>query len=152
MHNANTSLSTRRREGHGNINLESLFESGRRLTSVDFVVVATVVHDIFQHIETPWAAAVQGEAAEPWVIEPRRQANANKNAAALALITASRRMLRVIVLLRQHAPWGDIKSFTRALIFATPAIFSARPRRLSIQCCMGSLAANLRVRIAGALA
>ena len=72
MHNANTSLSTRRREGHGNINLDSLFESGRRLTSVDFVVVATVVHDIFQHIETPWAGAVQGEAAEPWVIEPRR--------------------------------------------------------------------------------
>jgi hypothetical protein len=114
-----------KRENRGQHNLTVLIEAGRRLTAVDTVAFATLFKDVLEKAVAPWTAVVQSSSVEPWVLSRRVEHQTATLKGLLSLIRSTRRMVRILVLLRSHAPLEDIRRFANALACADPSRFFA---------------------------
>lgn len=112
-----------RREHRGQYTLQVLVEAGRRLTAVDTVAFATLFKDVLEKAVAPWTAVVQSSSLEPWVLSRRLQHQTATLKGLLSLIRSTRRMVRILVLLRSHASSEDIGRFANALAYADPSRF-----------------------------
>ena len=112
-----------KREHRGQHNLELLIEVGRRLTAVDTIAFATLFKDVLEKAVAPWTAVVQSSSAEPWVLSKKLKHQTAVLKGLLSLIRSTRRMVRILVLLRSHAPLQDIRCFANALAYAYPSQF-----------------------------
>ncbi len=112
-----------KREGRHGPNLGILTEAGRRLTAVDFVAFAAGFRDVLQRVVAPWVADTQKSSMEPWVLNRKMETHTSQLMAYRRLIHSTRRMLRVLVLLRSHVPLRDLRELIRALMYARPSQF-----------------------------
>ena len=109
------------REKRGTQNIETLVESGRRLTNIEFVSFAVCFRDFLGRAVAPWALAVQSQSYEPWALKPMgdlRETVLEQNA---AMVHHLHQLLRVLVLLRQHLPHSEMKLFLQAFACASPS-------------------------------
>ena len=109
-----------RRDGHGSTSLSELVDMGRRLVAVDFVVFALAFRDVMRFAVAPWSLAIQSASFEPWVLQRKKHAHDARLEQSASALRWSRQLLRVLILLRQHAPDEDTRALARACIFARP--------------------------------
>ena len=110
-----------KRDGHGsNVTLGEFVDIGRRLVSVDFVAFALTFRDMMRFAVSPWSLAVQSASFEPWVLQRKKAAHDAHLPQAASALRWSRQLLRILILLRQHATSADTRSFVRACMFARP--------------------------------
>jgi hypothetical protein len=119
-----------KREQRGSHNLGVLVDAGRRLTAVDLVAFATLFKDVMERAVAPWAAAIQSSSLEPWVINLKYSRQLDLLRQYDQTVRCARRMVRVLVLLRSHAPLEDVRRFAEAIGHARPEqLFDDHRRR-----------------------
>ena len=111
-----------KRLGHGKqYNARVLVDCGRRLTALDFLAFTTLFRDIFRYSIATWSETIQSSALEPWVLQAKRDRHERDLKETHECIEGMHKLLRVCVLLRQHATFEDVKQFIHAVFFASPA-------------------------------
>ena len=90
-----------KREGHGQHNVGTMIEIGRRLTTLDFVAFTLLFRDIMRRAVAPWSAAIQSASLEPWALQRKQEEHESTARQMLSLLRWMRELARVCVLLRQ---------------------------------------------------
>ena len=110
---------------------------------------------MFESIATrvvePWAVVIQSNALEPWALAASRRKHERAMQQQSAAVFWFRAFLRILFLLRQHAPLADVLSLCRAAFFASPRNFFPRSAEGS-DCCWGRAMPTFVVAVAGFLA
>ena len=110
-----------------------LHEAGRRVTSVDLVAFTALFRDLVEHTLAPWWGEAQRNSLEVWALNRKLEALDSQFRAYRRLIHSTRRMLRVLCLLRSHVPLEDLRHLITALAYARPSRFftdhRGRPQR-----------------------
>ena len=108
------------RGGHGSHTLGELVDMGRRLVSVDFATFALTFRDMMRFAVSPWSLAIQSASFEPWTLQNKKDAHDARLQQAASALRWSRQLLRILVLLRQHASRAETESFAKACMFMRP--------------------------------
>ena len=104
-----------KRAGHSQqTSLAAMHEGGRRMTSLDFITFTIAFRDIMKGIVAPWSLQIQQASLEPWALSHIRKLHRAKENHALLALSALREFVRVVTLLRQHVPTGNLRIFVRA--------------------------------------
>ncbi len=102
-----------------------LVEAGRRLTSVQLVNFTAAFRDVMSRAVAPWVAEIQSTSLEPWVVHHRLGIHNQRLRAAASAFRCMRRVLRILVLLKQWVPEETLVSLGQSLLYARPSTFFA---------------------------
>jgi hypothetical protein len=93
------------------------------LTTVDFVAFTLLFCDIMRWAVAPWSTAVQSASLEPWALHKKQVEHSRVTQQVSSLLRWMRQLVRICVLLRQHASLKDVGALIRACFFASPRVF-----------------------------